>query len=258
VFDDRVVPTLPISAGTLDSRGVALTFTKFVGDEGVPSSNNSTVRLYYLGASSQPAAPTATITWATGAVTIHTSGRSLTGHTINASGASITWTSDVTFLRPTPSINATTGLYTVAGTTGPVTGSTPVRHINFDGIVTFTNGSSDISSQLDTLLPGAVGNLTSDQTLITNIINAVNNSNTTTIDGGNITGNTITVNQLILANQSGDGSTILESDGAGGLRIKAASITHHELKDDSVDSNHLTAGAIETAPSQKVLVVNSG
>jgi len=142
-------PTLPVSGQT---------FVKYVGSDGAAGaagangangSNGSagadaprlsTVRVY-IGASSQPSAPSATITWSTLAVSSLTSGWSLTAPTIDASSTTTYYFSDISFVDATASATTTSS-----------TGTTPTRSVNFDGIVSFTNLNTrlaDANTEID-------------------------------------------------------------------------------------------------------------
>jgi len=150
---------------------VALTYPEIypglhgsTGEDGTPAPRYQVTRVYNESATAGNA-PSGTITWSTLAVSIDTSGTGVnagwttTQPTIDADSTNEFWFSDILFTD-------TTG---EATTTGPVTGSTPGKQINFDGIVSFT----DISTE------GGMG--------------------TTTIHGGNITTGTLTADQLIVS-----------------------------------------------------------
>ena len=166
------------------TRGVAGSY----GSDGMPggpgeSGNNaprfSTFRLYTTSLlTSQPSTPSATITWATGAVSSISSGWSLTPPTQSVTQTGSIWQSDLLFID-------TTG----AATTTDATGNTPIEGTTFTGVVSFVNGNF--------LTGGAT---------ITNI------------DGGNITTGTVSVDKLVIDNitlDSNDAGQLVVNHGAG-------------------------------------------
>jgi len=139
-------------------------YPAILGAEGNPAPRYQVTRVYNESATAGNP-PSGTITWDTLSVSIDTSGTGVnsgwttTQPTIDADSTNDFWFSDIIFTD-------TTG---EATTTGPVTGSTPGKQINFDGIVSFT----DINTE------GGMG--------------------TTTIHGSNITTGTLTADQLIVS-----------------------------------------------------------
>ena len=103
-----------------------------------------------------PTAPSATITWSTGAVAINTLGWSSTAPTQIASSDQAVYSSRIHFIDTTPPYTTTTA-----------TGSTPVAATNFSGLVSFTEGNFEL-----------------------------NGATVTNIDGGNIATKTITATQI--------------------------------------------------------------
>jgi len=146
-------PTLPVSGQT---------FVKFIGDDGVTGDDAprlATVRVY-IGATSQPSAPSATITWSTLAISGLTSGWSLTAPTIDASSTTTYYFSDISFTDATAS-----------ATTTNATGTTPTRSVNFDGIVSFTNLNTRLADA-STVIDGdriTTGTIDATQVSVTNI-----------------------------------------------------------------------------------------
>jgi len=158
-------PTLPVSGQT---------FVKYVGSDGAAGADGangsngsagadaprlSTVRVY-RGATSQPSAPSATITWSTLAISNLTSGWSLTAPTIDASSTTTYYFSDISFVDATASATNTTS-----------TGTTPTRSINFDGIVSFTNLNTRLADA-NTVIDGdriTTGTVDADLVTVTNI-----------------------------------------------------------------------------------------
>jgi hypothetical protein len=116
----------------------------------------STTRKLYRAATSLPSPPTATITWATSALSSVTSGWSETAPTQVASSTTYVYTSYIVFSDATG-----------ASTTSTSTGGTSVQSTSFSGLVTFASGDFNVDG------------------------NAI-----TTIDGGNISSNTITAAKL--------------------------------------------------------------
>jgi hypothetical protein len=146
-------PTLPVSGQT---------FVKFIGDDGVTGDDAprlTTVRVY-RGATSQPSAPSATITWSNLAVSGLTSGWSLTAPTIDASSTTTFYFSDISFTDPTGTASST-----------DATGTTPTRSVNFDGIVSFTNLNTRLADAT-TVIDGdriTTGTIDATQVNVTNI-----------------------------------------------------------------------------------------
>ena len=130
------------------------------GSAGADAPRLSTVRVY-IGASSQPSAPSATITWSTLAVSSLTSGWSLTAPTIDASSTTTYYFSDISFVDATASATNTTS-----------TGTTPTRSINFDGIVSFTNLNTRLADA-NTVIDGdriTTGTIDADLVTVDNIV----------------------------------------------------------------------------------------
>jgi hypothetical protein len=181
-YESTSQPTLPVSGQT---------FVKFIGDDGAPGSPGSpgangddaprlnTVRVYRT-TTSQPSAPTATITWSTLAVSSLTSGWSLTAPTINASSTSIVYFSDISFSDATGTASTSNG-----------TGTTPTRNINFDGVVTFTNLNTRLQDE-NTVIDG--GNITTGTINANNV--SITNLSASSINTGTLNGNNITVQNL--------------------------------------------------------------
>ena len=165
--------------------------------------------------------PSATITWGTGNISLP-AGWSLVGPTVAATGSTVAYFSDIVFKDATGLATSTTS-----------TGSTPQRAINFDGIVTFTNGSTisdgttdlafgalatassvDLASQVSGTLSSAnaaedlknsnitystLGTVPS--SVLGNVALAIN-TNTTTIDGAKITTGTIAADKILVSSLS--------------------------------------------------------
>ena len=137
--------------------GGGWTIYRASGNAGANGPKFATKRLYKSAvAGSQGSAPSATLTWSTGALAGITSGWSLIPNVQQASSTTLVWSSDLFFID-------TSGF---AGASN-ATGSTPVQSTSFSGLVTFSSG---------------------DFTLDGNTITA--------IDGGNITTNSIKTNQI--------------------------------------------------------------
>ena len=172
------------------------------GVNGNPGPRYAQVRVY-RSAASLPAAPTATITWSNLAISNLTTGWSTTEPTIPATGSNVVYTSTLLFLDATGA----------AATTND-TGTAPARTINFDGLVTFSNG--DFSADGGT-------------TAIT------------TIDGGNITTDTINLNSLTAATAT-SGATVVN---ANGVAIYSGAAGSRVLRVAIGDINAITS---QTAP----------
>jgi hypothetical protein len=118
------------------------------GTNGSDAPRFAEVTLYYLS-SSQPSAPSATITWSTGNISNITSGWSRTAPTQVATSDQLVWSSYIVFIDTTPPYSTTTA-----------TGATPSQGINFSGLVTFTGGDFAVGGSTITNIDG--GNITTD------------------------------------------------------------------------------------------------
>ena len=126
--------------------------------------------------SATPPAPSATITWSTGALSSITSG----------------WTEDI----PTVTANSTDSIYlsklsfsdtSAPFTTTTVTGTTPVKTINFSGVVTFSSGDFNVDGSPITTIDGGnieTGTISADKIDTTQLV--LNSSNILTIDGSQV------------------------------------------------------------------------
>lgn len=166
-----------------------------------------------------PAAPSATITWSTGALSGITTNWSETPPQVDATGVNRPWVSTVTFHQPSSASQATT---TTAS------GSTPAKGFTFDGVVTFTTtgGTGTGSVRL------------TDGTTTKRVLESddLGSSGTTVIDGGRITTNTLnadrittdtlTLGQVTNQTETNQGSIeftnnlITIKDGSGNVRVK--------------------------------------
>ncbi|MDC6464981.1 tail fiber domain-containing protein [bacterium] len=130
------------------------------GDPGSDAPRFAELKLYtnpaILGTDPVPSAPSATITWSTGALSSITFGWSRTPPTQVATSGDVVYESTLVFIDTTAPFSSTTA-----------TGSTPTKGISFSGLVTFSGGDF-----------------------------AVDGSTLTSIDGGNITTGTITTDKL--------------------------------------------------------------
>ena len=125
------------------------------GPSGSDAPRFAEIALYFAGTSA-PSAPSATITWSTGAISSITSGWSRAAPTKTATSDIDVYSSYLVFIDTTPPFSSTVA-----------TGSTPAQSLNFDGLVTFTGGDF-----------------------------AVDGSTITSIDGGNITTGTINAEKI--------------------------------------------------------------
>ena len=209
-YESTSQPTLPVSGQT---------FVKFIGDNGSPGAAGddaprlNTVRVYRT-VTSQPSAPSATITWSTLAVSNLTSGWSLTAPTIDASSTSIVYFSDISFSDPTGTASSSNA-----------TGTTPTRNVNFDGVVTFTNLNTRLSDAT-TIIDG--DNITTGTINANNV--AITNLSANSITTGTLNGNQITVQNL-------DASSI-NSGTINAARIPTLSTAKYDvMSGDSYGSN---------------------
>ena len=150
--------------------------TGSTGTTGSPAPRSTTRRLY-KAATSSPSPPTATITWATSALSSITSGWSEIAPTQIASSTTYIYASYVVFSDATG-----------ASSTSTSTGSSSVQGTSFSGIVTFASGDFNVNG------------------------NAI-----TTIDGGNINTDTITAKQLAVSSDDGVIYTTLPTGSSTGV-----------------------------------------
>lgn len=201
------------------------------GTDGNPAPRYTTVRLWFEGTEVVPGQPSATITWATSALSGISASWSTTAPTVNATGTTVAWFSDVVFNDNTGAATSTTAL-----------GTTPQRSISFDGIVTFSN--SNLTDGTTTYDPAGV----------------INNS-TTTIDGSKITTGTISTNRIDAASGTFNTANIpdLNAD-----KITAGTINVDRIAANSIDTGKISVGGVETtniatdAVSNKAVAYNSG
>ena len=123
------------------------------GPAGTPAPRFSE-RLLYTNpavstASAAPSAPSATITWSTGALSSITSGWSETPPTQQASSAQTTYRSVIVFIDTA-----------ATATTTAATGGTVTEGINFSGLVTFDSGAFAVGGSTVTNIDG--GNIATD------------------------------------------------------------------------------------------------
>jgi len=175
-----------------------------------------------------PSAPSATITWSTGAISSITSGWSQTPPTISASSSNSVYSSQLIFIDATAPFNTTT-----------VTGTTPIKSINFTGLVTFSS---------------ATGSFVDNGTTITNI------------DGGNIaTGSIIAGSSLKVGNiainsdvipVSGEGMAVVGANNAFTTGTTAGDFvvgkTNNYLSWDTSDGELTIKGSIIQADDGSV------
>ncbi len=175
------------------ARGVITLFDVADGDDGLPGSPGApgdpgadgnagartAVRYLYRETASDtvPAAPSATITWSTGALSSITSGWSETPPEVDATGTSRPWVSTLVFFQASAATQASTTVDT---------GTTPSKGFVFDGVVTFTNTGDNGGI--------AATDGTTSRTLLTPA--SVGASGTTTINGGRIDTNTLNANRI--------------------------------------------------------------
>ena len=126
------------------------------GDDGAPGANGSDAprfaeaTLYTNPAvATAPSAPSATITWSTGALSSITTGWSQTPPTQIASSTDVIYSSQLVFIDTTAPFTTTTD-----------TGTTPVQGTSFGGLVSFTGGDFAIGGSTITNIDG--GNITTD------------------------------------------------------------------------------------------------
>ena len=115
----------------------------------------STTRKLYRAATSLPSPPTATITWATSALSSITSGWSETAPTQVASSTTYVYTSYIVFSDATG-----------ASTTSTSTGGTSVQSTSFSGLVTFASGDFNVDGNAITTIDG--GNIAAGSLTVTN------------------------------------------------------------------------------------------
>ena len=206
------------------------------GATGVDAPHFAELKLYTSPAiastASVPGAPSATITWSTGALSSITSGWSRTPPTQVATSGNVLYESTLVFIDVTSPFVTTTA-----------TGSTPTQGISFSGLVTFSGGDF-----------------------------AVDGATLTSIDGGNIATGTITTNKLnideylslsgaesaFLAGRTGDsdftdngffiGRTSTNGTSADGFQLSMTSL---------VDSSTTgTSGALQDSTLQAIIHSN--
>ena len=166
--------------------------------DGIAGARNAVRYLYYTSQTDVvPSAPSATITWSTGALSAITTDWSETPPVVDATGTDRPWVSTVTFHQASSSSQVDT-------TTA--TGTTPKKGFTFDGVVTFTN--NDLTDGSTTYNPATVVN-----------------AGTTTIDGGKITANSITSLGSVTAGTFSLGSGKFAVDSSGKLSATDANIS---------------------------------
>jgi hypothetical protein len=126
------------------------------GGTGAAGPRFATRRLYRAGVSA-PSAPSAFLTWGTGALSGITSGWSITPPLQVATSTTNVWFSDLFFVD-TSLDHSSTG-YTE-------TGSTPAKSISFSGLVTFNSGDFALDGSTITSIDG--GNITAGSLNVTN------------------------------------------------------------------------------------------
>ena len=168
-----------------DSALLSQTYIKYKGEDGDPAGGYVTTRAYIEASSAPSTGPDATITWSTLAVALDSTdaanGWTLTQPTIDADSTTDYYFSDISFVDATGIASSTTA-----------TGSNPTKQINFDGVVSFTDLSTQNASTVihgGNITTGSiqaniitVGNVTVQSQLDStngNITNAVNAANTT-------------------------------------------------------------------------------
>jgi hypothetical protein len=231
-YESLSQPTLPVSGQT---------FVKFIGDDGISGDPGaagsnaprlSNVRVY-RGATSQPSAPSATITWSTLAVSSLTSGWSLTAPTIDASSTTTYYFSDISFVDATASATSTSS-----------TGTTPTRSINFDGIVSFTN--------LNTRLADANTVIDGDR-ITTGTIDATQ-VNVTNLNASSITVGTFPQSQI--TNLSTDLTTINNAAGAAQSTANTA-VSDASTAQSTADSAATTATTAQSTADSAATTANT-
>ena len=103
------------------------------GNDGSPAPRSLSRRVYFPSSSGAPSSPTATVTWATLALSGLTSGWSETAPTASATSTTLVYFSDFIFTDDTG-----------AATTSASTGNAPKVSVSFSGIVTFENGDFEL------------------------------------------------------------------------------------------------------------------
>ncbi len=204
------------------ARGSVTLFDIADGDTGLGGARNAIIYLFRETTDDTvPAAPSASITWATGAISTITAGWSTEPPTVDATGTNRPWVSTVVFFQASSASQS-------ALTAG--TGSTPKKGFVFDGVVTFTNAgdnggieASDGTTTRTLVTPNSLG------TNGTTVING-GRIDTGTLNADRITTDTLTLGQV--ANQSDAGGSIEFTnnlisikDAAGNVRIKIGKLS---------------------------------
>jgi len=170
----------PPASPTPSTNNADYSWARLKGEDGTTGTDAprfAEIVLYTNAAlSATPPAPSATITWSTGALSSITSG----------------WTEDI----PTVTANSTDSIYlsklsfsdtSAPFTTTTVTGTTPVKTINFSGVVTFSGGDFNVDGSPITTIDGGnieTGTISADKIDTTQLV--LNSSNILTIDGSQV------------------------------------------------------------------------
>lgn len=164
-----------------------------------------------------PSAPSATITWASGALSSISASWSETPPTVDATGTNRPWVSVVVFHQDSSSSQTAT-------TTA--TGQTPSKGFTFNGVVTFTDtgdtggiSATDGTTSRTLLTPSSVG------AAGTTVIHGGRIS-TDTLNANAITTDTLTLGQVTNQTEASQGTIeftntgMIIKDGAGNIRVK--------------------------------------
>ena len=198
------------------------------GSPGTPGANGSDaprfaeLTLYTNPAvTSTPSAPSATITWSSGAISGITSGWSRSPPTQTATSNASVYSSQLVFIDVSPPFTSTT-----------TTGSTPVQGTNFSGLVTFTGGDFAVDGSTITSIDG--GNITTNTITATQIAS-------NTITATQIAANAVTASKINVSNLAAISATL------GSVNIDAANITSGTIASariGNLNANNITAGTL--------------
>lgn len=207
IADARLVQTGGTGSWSNDS-GWSVNAAGYSSADGSDAPRFAERKLYTNPAvSTAPSAPSATITWSTGALSSITSGWSETPPTQVATSADTIYESTLVFIDTTPPFSTTT-----------VTGTSPRVGVNFSGLVTFDSGAF-----------------------------AVDGSTITNIDGGNIQTGTVTANELTInirgdigagtGNGNGNSNLTNANVAIGGTQITSGTVATGRLPSEAINKN---------------------
>jgi len=153
------------------------------GNDGAPAPRALSRRVYFPSSTGTPSPPTATVTWATLALSSLTSGWSETAPTASATSTTLIYFSDFIFTDDTGS-----------ATTSAATGGISRVVVSFSGVVTFESGDFTLDGNTVTNIDGdnvAAGSIVGNKLASTGIITSAAQLNSNVVGTGQITDNAV-------------------------------------------------------------------